>query len=107
MHQGGNVDKLVLTLYVARHTPRSMRAISNIRKICEAVLAADQYQLNIVDVIENPEEAEKKRIMATPTLVKEQPLPERRIIGDLTDVETVLHGLDLSVDDYHASRSSE
>ncbi len=93
-------DKLVMTLYVAKQTPRSMRAIANIRRICEHLVAAQEYELNIVDVLEHPEIAEEHRIMATPTLIKEKPQPKRRIIGDLTDTKMVIGGLDLSPQDF-------
>lgn len=89
--------KLKMTLYVAKQTPRSMRAIANIRHICEMALSPDEYELVIIDVLEEPEKAEENRIMATPTLVKEFPLPVRRMIGDLSDTEVVLNELDLDI----------
>lgn len=85
-----------LTLYVTGQTPNSQRAIANMRRICEDELGG-QYELVIVDVLERPQLAEDDRILATPTLIKELPLPLRRIIGDLSDTEKVLLGLDLQV----------
>jgi circadian clock protein KaiB len=84
----------VFTLYVTGRTPRSERAIDNLRRICEQELH-DQYRLTIVDVLEEPQMAEREKILATPTLIKELPPPLRRIIGDLSDSGRVLAGLDL------------
>ena len=83
-----------LTLYITGQTPRSGRAIANLRKICEEGLCG-KYELTIVDVLEQPQLAENERILATPTLIKELPQPVRRIIGDLSNKEKVLLGLDL------------
>ena len=83
-----------LRLYVTGKTSRSERAIENLRKICESELKGD-YTLEIVDVLERPQLAEEEKILATPTLIKELPVPIRRIIGDLSDTEKVLLGLDL------------
>ena len=82
----------LLKLFVTGKTPRAELAIDNIKRICEAELKG-QYQLEIIDVLENPEAAETERILATPTLIKELPPPLRRVIGDLTDKEKVLFGL--------------
>jgi len=88
------MNKFRLKLYITGQTPRSQRAIANLRRICEGELA-DQYELVIIDVLENPQLAEDEKIMATPTLTKELPVPLRRVIGDLSDTEKVLLGLDL------------
>ena len=85
----------VLKLYVTGQTPRSERAIANLRRICENELN-NQYQLVIVDILERPRLAEEEKIIATPTLIKELPPPLRRIIGDLSDSSEVLIGLDLN-----------
>jgi circadian clock protein KaiB len=82
----------ILKLFVTGKTPRAELAIANIRKICEEELQG-QYELVIVDVLENPQLAEDERILATPTLIKQLPPPLRRVIGDLTDKEKVLYGL--------------
>ncbi|TQV70072.1 circadian clock protein KaiB [Denitrobaculum tricleocarpae] len=89
-------------LYVTGHTPRSERAIRNLRAICMNELEG-RYQLVVIDVVENPQLAEDDKIIATPAVIKELPLPVRRIIGDLSDRERVLLGLDLIV--YNSSRA--
>lgn len=85
----------LLKLFVTGKTPRAELAIANIRRICEAELNG-RYQLEIIDVLENPEAAETEKILATPTLIKQLPPPLRRVIGDLTDKEKVLFGLAVS-----------
>ncbi len=85
----------VLKLYVTGQTPRSERAIANIRRICENELS-NRSELVIVDILERPRVAEEEKIIATPTLIKELPLPLRRIIGDLSNSLEVLLGLDLN-----------
>ena len=87
-------NKMLLKLYVTGKTPRSERAIANLRRICQEDLQ-DQYELSIIDVLEQPQLAEDEKILATPTLTKELPPPLRKIIGDLSDIEKVLLGLDL------------
>ncbi|HEU5317320.1 MAG TPA: circadian clock KaiB family protein [Chloroflexota bacterium] len=89
--------RYVFRLYVTGRTPRSERAIANLRRICETVLP-DRYELSVVDVLEQPQLAEQERILATPTLVKQIPLPARRVLGDLSDAEQVLWGLDVRAD---------
>ena len=84
-----------LRLFVTGSTPRSARAIANMRKICEENLHG-QYDLEVVDVYANPEATRELQIVATPTLVKILPEPLRRIIGDLSDKERVLAGLNLT-----------
>jgi circadian clock protein KaiB len=84
----------VLRLYVTGATPRSMRAISNIRKICEQYLAG-RYDLEVVDIAEHPVLAEGEQIIAAPTLIKKLPLPLRRFIGDMSQTDRILLGLDL------------
>ena len=83
-----------LRLYVTGTTTQSMRAIENLRKICEADLCG-AYEVEVIDVLENPKLAETDKIIATPTLVKELPEPLRKIIGDPSNREQVLLGLDL------------
>jgi circadian clock protein KaiB len=91
----GSTMKYVLTLYIAGHTPRSEQAIRNLRRICEHDISAE-CEIIIVDVLEQPKLAEEARVLATPTLIKEMPLPVRRIIGDLSDTEKVLKGLSIA-----------
>jgi len=83
-----------LRLFITGSTPHSTRAIENMRKICEENLAG-RYDLEIVDVYENPDATRELQIIATPTLVKLLPEPLRRIIGDLSNRERVLAGLDI------------
>jgi circadian clock protein KaiB len=87
-------EKYVLRLYVAGMSPRSVRAIENIRKICEENLKG-RYELDIVDVYQQPEYAKKEQLLAAPTLIKKLPLPLRRLIGDMSNKERILIGLDL------------
>lgn len=86
--------KYCLRLYVTGRTPNSQRAIGNLKEICDTELAGE-FDIEVIDVLENPHLAEDDKIMATPTLVKELPEPVRKIIGDLSDHEKVLLGLDL------------
>jgi circadian clock protein KaiB len=85
----------ILRLFVTGTTPRSARAIANLRRVCEERLKGE-YDLEVVDIYQRPEAACEHQIVAAPTLVKMLPLPLRRIIGDLADEERVLAGLDLS-----------
>lgn len=84
----------VLRLYVAGLTARSATAIKRVREICETHLQ-DRYDLEVIDLHDDPTLAREKQIIAAPTLVKELPLPLRRLIGDMTDRDRVLVGLDL------------
>lgn len=88
------MDHYVIKLYVTGRTPRSQLAITNLRRICDTELKG-RYELEVIDVLERPQLAEDEKILATPTVVKELPVPIRRIIGDLSDTERVLLGLDL------------
>ena len=84
----------VLRLYIAGQTPKSVAALANLKIICAEHLAG-RYQLQVVDLLENPKLARGDQILAIPTLVRKLPLPMRRIIGDLSNTERVLVGLDL------------
>ena len=84
----------VLRLYITGSTPRSVRAIENMRRICEEHLAG-RYDLEVIDIYQRPEAAREFQLIAAPTLVRLLPEPLRRIIGDLSDRDKVLHGLDL------------
>ena len=92
--QGGTLATYVLRLYVTGTSPRAQVAIANLRRICEQDLRG-QYDLEIIDVLEHPEVAEREKILATPTLIKQLPPPLRRVIGDLSDKEKVLLGLEV------------
>jgi circadian clock protein KaiB len=89
-----NQGSYQLRLYIAGATPAAKSAIERIERICEVDLGG-RYRLEIVDVLEDPDRAEADRVMATPTLIKELPPPLRRVIGDLSDRQNVLLGLDL------------
>jgi circadian clock protein KaiB len=84
----------VLRLYIIDMTPQSMRAIANIKQICEEYLQG-RYELEVVDLYQQPQLAQGEQIIAVPTLIKKLPLPLRRIIGDMSKTECVLVGLDL------------
>jgi len=86
--------RYVLRLYVTGMTPRSARSIANIKAICEEHLTG-RYDLQVIDIYQQPVLTEGEQIIAVPTLIKKLPLPLRRIIGDLSDRERVLIGLDL------------
>ena len=83
-----------LRLYVAGQTPRSVSALSNLRKLCEEHLAG-RYRIEVVDLLINPQLARNDQILAVPTLVRALPQPVRKIIGDLSQTDRVLVGLDL------------
>jgi circadian clock protein KaiB len=87
-------EKYVLRLYITGMTPRSTRAIESIRKLCEEKLTG-RYELEIIDIYQNPNLLQGEQILAAPTLIKKLPLPLRRLVGDLSDTERVLVGLDL------------
>lgn len=87
-------ERHVLRLYVTGMTPRSTRAIHTIRSICEEFLAG-RYDLEIIDVYQQPALIRDEQIFATPTLVKKAPAPERRMIGDMSDRARVIAGLGL------------
>ena len=84
----------LLRLYVVGATPSSQRAISNLREICENELAG-RYELEVIDIYQQPTLGAGEQIIAAPTLVKKLPLPVRRLVGDMSDRERVLLGLDL------------
>jgi circadian clock protein KaiB len=87
-------DQWNLRLYVAGQSPRSTAAIANLRRFCEEHLAG-KYSIEVVDLLENPQLARGDQIVALPTLVRKLPAPMRKIIGDLSDRERVILGMDL------------
>jgi circadian clock protein KaiB len=87
-------ERWQLRLYVAGQTPKCLTAFANLKKICEAHLR-NQYSIEIVDLLEQPQLAQGDQILAIPTLVRKLPEPVRKIIGDLSNTERVLVGLDL------------
>jgi circadian clock protein KaiB len=84
-----------LRLFVTGASPNSSRAISNLKEICEAYLKG-KYVLEIIDVYQQPLIAENEQIIALPLLIKKKPSPQRRLIGDMSDIDKVLRGLNLS-----------
>jgi circadian clock protein KaiB len=91
---GGAAERYVLKLYVTGATARSLRAIANVKAICEQYLKG-RYHLEVVDIYRRPALLSKDQIVAVPTLVKKLPVPLRLLVGDLSRTEQVLQGLDL------------
>jgi circadian clock protein KaiB len=85
-----------LRLYVAGQTPKSVTALQNLKRLCESYLAG-RYRIEIVDLLKNPQLAKSDQILAIPTLVRKLPAPVRKIIGDLSQTERVLVGLQVRV----------
>ena len=83
-----------LRLYIAGKSPRSMKALANLKRLCEDHLAG-HYEIEIIDLVERPSLARADDILAIPTLLRRLPTPERRVIGDLSDTQRVLAGLQL------------
>ena len=87
-------EKYVLRLYITGMNPNSRRAVENINKICEEYLKG-RYDLEVIDIYQQPDQAVDSQIIAAPTLIKYAPLPTRKLIGDLSNLSKVLIGLDL------------
>jgi circadian clock protein KaiB len=85
--------KYILRLYVTGSSSRSLRAVSNLKKLCEEHLP--EYDLEVIDIYENPAAAREEQIIAAPTLVKKLPQPIRKFVGDLSNTEKILIGLDI------------
>lgn len=94
-----------LRLYITGTTPRSSQAITNIRALCDEFLPG-HYDLEVVDIYQQPTEAAKEQIIAAPTLIKELPIPPKRLIGDLSDRDKVMVGLSLT-DNKAAKKSAQ
>jgi circadian clock protein KaiB len=90
----GEAEHYVLRLYVAGSTPQSTRAIVNIKQLCEQYLEG-RYELEVVDIYQQPEVARSEQLLAAPTLIKKLPLPLRKLIGNMSDLDRVLLGLDI------------
>jgi circadian clock protein KaiB len=90
-------DKWILRLYVAGQTPKCVTAFANLKKICEELLKG-KYQIEVIDLIQNPQLSRDDQILAIPTLVRKLPVPVRKIIGDLSNTERVLVGLDITLE---------
>jgi len=87
-------ESQILRLYIAGQTPRSIAAFANLKRICEEHLAG-RYRIEVIDLVQNPQLAAGDQILAVPTLVRRLPEPVRKIIGDLSNAERVLVGLDV------------
>lgn len=105
VREGRHLSIYLLKLYVTGANPRTERAIANLQQICDAELEG-RYSLEIIDVLEDPEAAERDRVLATPTLIKELPPPLRRIIGDLSDRAKVLLALEIRAIDRAFTRAA-
>jgi circadian clock protein KaiB len=84
-----------LSLFITGASPNSVRAINNIKSICEDYLKGN-YELEVIDIYQTPEIAQKEQIIALPTLIKRSPSPERRLVGDMSDKAKVLRGLGIA-----------
>jgi circadian clock protein KaiB len=93
--------KWKLRLYVAGQTPKSLAAFANLEKICDEHLKG-KYEIEVIDLIKNPELADNEQILALPTLMRQLPPPVRKIIGDLSNTERVLIGLDIKTEKSNA-----
>ena len=91
--KGSTAAEFELRLYVAGQTPKSTAALANLRRICETHLAG-RYKIEVVDLLKNPQLAAGDQILAVPTVVRQLPEPIKKIIGDLSNEERVLVGLD-------------
>jgi circadian clock protein KaiB len=89
-------ESFVLRLYIAGQTPKCMRAFANLKRICEQYLA-DRYHIEMIDLLKDPALARNDQILAVPTLVRRVPVPVRKIIGDLSNTQRVLAGLNVSI----------
>ena len=87
-------ERYVLSLFVTGSTPKSLRAIRNIRELCEERLRG-RYELKVIDIYQHPEQVTPEQIVVTPTLIKKLPLPLRKLIGDLSNKDRLLSGLNI------------
>lgn len=95
LQRAPNDQRFVLRLYVTGSTVRSSQAVANVRSLCEEYLPG-RYDLEVVDIYQQPGEAAKDQVIAAPTLIKELPMPIKRLIGDLSDRDKVIVGLNLT-----------
>jgi circadian clock protein KaiB len=89
--------RYILKLYITGQTPRSLQSVENLRALCDKYLPG-QFDLEVVDIYQQPAMAAEGQIIAAPTLIKSMPLPLRRLVGDFSDKERVILGLDLKVE---------
>jgi circadian clock protein KaiB len=97
---GSPTDRYLLRLYVAGMSPRSRRALESLRSLLERVLPGS-YELEVVDIYQEPEEAEKNQIVAAPTLIKRSPNPVKVLVGDMSDTRRLIIGLDVALVEKH------
>lgn len=95
--------KYILRLYVTGSSARSLRAVYNLKKLCEEYLPED-YELEVIDIYKNPDAAREEQIIAAPTLVKRLPRPLRKFVGDLSNTQKILIGLD--IDKRHETKAN-
>ncbi|HEY0727246.1 MAG TPA: circadian clock KaiB family protein [Pyrinomonadaceae bacterium] len=100
----GRRAEYILRLYVTGSTPRSLRAISNLKRLCDEYLPG-AYDLQVIDIYKNPDAARDAQIIAAPTLIKRLPAPLRRFVGDLSNTQKLLIGLDIR--DEHGGKSGK
>jgi len=96
-------EHLLLKVYIAGNTPAGRRAIRNLEKACAEYSNHHTYKIEVIDILKHPQLAESENILATPTVVKELPAPIRRVVGDLSETEQLLVGLDLTLDQDNGS----
>ena len=96
MKKRTRADKYLLRLYVSRSTPKSKVAVTNITRVCKEHLDG-RYRLEVIDIFEQAQLARDEQIVAVPTLIKRLPLPLQRLVGDMSNLNEVLFGLDLKV----------
>jgi circadian clock protein KaiB len=89
--------RYILRLYITGQTPRSLQSVENLRALCDKHLPG-QFDLEIIDIYQQPAMAKEGQIIAAPTLIKSMPLPLRRLVGDFSDTERVILGLDLRLE---------
>ena len=92
--KGKTTKRWDLRLYIAGNSPKSLTAIANLKKLCESYLSG-QYRVEVIDLMKTPQLAQGDQILAIPTLIRKVPVPMRRILGDLSNTERVLVGLDI------------
>lgn len=95
------MTRIILKIYVADLRGRNAELIATFRQVCQDRLNEKQYQLLVIDILKNTAEAEQKKILACPTIIREKPLPEKRIIGDFRETDKSLMALDFLIEDIH------
>lgn len=93
------MSRILFKIYLAGLTPRNKMLVSTFREICSKRLEQPQHQVLIIDILKNPTEAEAKKILATPTIIREKPYPEKRVIGDFRDSDKAEQALNFLIED--------